>query len=280
MRVALVTDSTSDLTPEQQQVLGIRVVPLSVHFKGRVFKDWEEITPAMVFEGVRAGAELPSTSQPTPQAFSEVYQEALGTADHVLSIHLSSRLSGTFQSAEVAAKGFPGKVSTFDTQAISAGIGMMVSRAQELLSKGAELDEVLVELRRIRDDHLSRFTVTTLEFLKRGGRIGGAQAFLGSLLNIKPILAIQNGVVEVAGRARGEKKALAEMVGALKHWGQGRRQVRIFYLYCVDPVAIDPLHKAVLELGPPFEQGQIGELGGVMATHGGPGTYGIYAYSL
>lgn len=280
MSVALVTDSTSDIPPELRMRIGVRVVPLYVHFQGKTFKDWEEITPSDLFKGVAAGADLPSTSQPSPQDFEAAYAEALEYADRVLSIHISSKLSGTYQSASIAAEKFKGRVRVFDSLAASAGVGMMVLRAHELLQQGTRLEGVLQELERIRDDHTVRFVVATLDYLRKNGRIGGAQAFLGNLLNIKPILTVKNGVVDAAGRARGEKRALKEMVKTFQKWRQGRKRVRIFYLYTGAEEAVHELQHEIRALGDGVEEVYTSEVGAVIASHTGPGVYGYYAYSL
>lgn len=279
MRVALVTDSTADLQAKAPE-LGVEIVPLYVNFQGKITKDWLEITPQAIFDGVKAGAALPSSSQPSPADFKEVYQRALQKADHVLSIHISSKLSGTVQSATLAAQEFPGKITVFDSLAASQGIGMMVERAQEMLARGDELSQVMVELERIRADHIVRFTLPSLEYLKKNGRIGGAQALLGGLLGIKPILTLKQGRVEPAGRARGEKKALAEMVEAFKTWAAGRSKIRVYYLYNADPRAVDAFKAEIAASGLPVEERSTSEVGAVISTHTGPGVYGFYAYSL
>lgn len=280
MKVALVTDSTSDLPGPLRERLGIRVVPLYVNLGGRVYRDWQEITPEEIFQKVREGSAFPTTSQPSPEDFMRTYEEALKEADHVLSVHISAKLSGTVQSAELAAQSFPGRITVFDSQAASLGIGMMVLRAHELLGEGRSLEEVLRELKRIRQDHFVRFSVATLEFLKRGGRIGGAQALLGTLLGIKPILTLKEGRVEAAGRARGERKAREEILKDFKAWGQGRRSIRAFFLYSAEENAVRELKEMVLASGLPVEEALVSELGAVIASHTGPGTYGFYAYSL
>lgn len=279
MKVAIVTDSTSDLQTRAAK-MGVEVVPLYVNFKGKIHKDWVEITPNDIFEGVKAGAGMPSTSQPSPADFKTAYEHALQKADHVLSIHISSKLSGTVQSAQLASQDFPGKVTVFDSLAASMGIGMMVERAKELLDQGADLQQVLVELERIRADHMVRFTLATLDYLKKNGRIGGAQALLGSLLGIKPILTLKEGRVEAADRARGEKKALAEMVEALKNWAAGRQKIRIYYLYNAEESDLTAFKTAVQAAGLPLEERLTSSIGGVISTHTGPGVYGFYAYSL
>ena len=280
MKVALVTDSTADLPKPLREGLGVRVVPLYVNLGGRIYKDWEEISPAEIFQRVREGTGFPTTSQPSPEDFQRTYQEALMAADHVLSLHISAKLSGTVQSATLAAQDFPGRVTVFDSQAASLGIGMMVLRAHELLSQGHTLEEVLSELDRIRKDHFVRFSVATLEFLKRGGRIGGAQAFLGTLLGIKPILTLKEGRVEPAGRARGERKAREEILRDFQTWAQGRKRIRAFFLFSAEENAVKELKEMVLSAGLPVEEALVSELGAVIASHTGPGTYGFYAYSL
>lgn len=279
MKVALVTDSTADLPPGLRAELGIKAVPLYVELGGRTYRDWEEITPGAIFQKVRAGEGFPTTSQPSPQDFARVYEEALKGADRVLSVHLSSRLSGTVQSAQLAAQGFGDRVVVWDSLAASLGVGMQVLRAKELLERGESLEAVLKELERIRRDHFVRFSVASLEFLKRGGRIGGAQALLGTLLGIKPILTLKEGRVEAAGRARGEAKAREEILKAFQAWAQGRGRVRVFFVYGGEEAAVAELKKGVEALGLPVEVALTAELGAVIGSHTGPGTYGFYAYA-
>ncbi|WP_457638274.1 DegV family protein [Oceanithermus sp.] len=280
MQIALVSDSTSDIPPSIRKELGVRIVPLYVNFEGKVYKDWEEISPTDIFSRVKNGADLPATSQPSPQDFEAAFAEALDNgSDHVLSINISSKLSGTVQSARIAAENFPGKVTVFDSLAASAGIGMMVLRARELLDQGKGLEEVISELERIRDDHIIRFMVATLEYLRKNGRIGGAEAFLGNLLNIKPILTVKNGIVDGAGRARGEKRALKEMVKTFKEWSSGRERVRVFFLYTGAEAAVQNLKGEILALDG-TEEVYTSEIGAVIASHVGPGIFGYYAYSL
>jgi DegV family protein with EDD domain len=279
MKIAIVTDSTSDMQTVAPK-LGVEIVPLYVNFQGKVRKDWLEIKAADIFEGVKAGAGMPSSSQPSPADFKATYEKALQSADHILSIHISSKLSGTVQSATLAAQDFPGKVTVFDSLAASMGEGMMVERAHEMFSQGKPMPEVMTELERMRSDHIVRFTLAGLDYLKKNGRIGGAQALLGGLLGIKPILTVREGKVEAAGRARGDKKALAEIVESLRSWAQGRQRIRIYYLYNADINDVNAFKEAVKALGLPLEERATVPIGGVISTHTGPGLYGYYAYSL
>jgi len=279
MRLALVTDSTSDLSQAQAEALNIAIVPLYVHFRGTTYRDWIEITPHQIFEGMRMGAEPPTTSQPSPEDFAQVYRRLLAEHDHLLSIHLSSKLSGTVHSARLAAQEFPGRVTVIDSQAASAGVGLMVMRARELAEEGRDLGSILAEIERLKRDHLVRFTVGSLEFLQRTGRIGRAQALVGGLLGIKPILTLNQGEVDVAGRVRGEQRAEEELLEAFRKWAQGRHRIRLHLLYSADRHAPDRLEARLRQLGLPLEAIESSEIGAVIATHAGPGTYGYYAYS-
>lgn len=273
MNVAVLTDSTSDLTPSTAQELGVDVVPLYVNFRGQVLKDGLEIRTHQIFEGVSAGAGMPSTSQPTPADFEAAYARRLEAADHLLSIHISSRLSGTIQSATLAARSFPGRVSVVDSKSASAGLGMMVDRAVRLLRAGASPDGAVAELERVRDLQDIRFGVATLDFLRKNGRIGGAQALIGSLLNIKPILRVADGRVEPAGRARGTQRAMHEIAEAARSFAARHGSLRLAYMYSESPDEVAPLRELLSPLG--AAEFTTGPIGAVIASHTGPGTYGV-----
>jgi DegV family protein with EDD domain len=276
--LAIITDSTCDLPADELRDLNIRRVPLYVHFKGEVYKDWLEVSPKDIVAGVSAGATIPSTSQPSPQDFINAFEAAVTQgATEVLCITISSKLSGTYQSASVAAEEMSVPVHVFDSQAASLGIAMMVKRAAAMRDQNAETDAILGELGRIRAQAMLRFTVGTLDYLKKNGRIGGANALLGSLLNIKPILSVVAGRVEPVGRVRGSKKALQTMVSDLRELAKQGTPV-VHFLHIQDVPAAETLRNEVRNSGVNFEDGGIYEIGAVIATHVGPGTYGFYAY--
>lgn len=276
--LAIITDSTCDLPEDELRRLGVERVPLYVNFKGNVYKDWLEITPKDIVAGVQAGAAIPSTSQPSPQDFIDAYEAAKAQgADQILCITISSGLSGTYGSATVAAEQVDTDVRVFDSKAASLGIAMMVKRAVALRDDGAGVEKILGELGRIRDQAMLRFTVGTLDFLKKNGRIGGASALLGSLLNIKPILSVADGKVVPAGRARGSKKATKMMLSDLEQLSQQGTPV-VHFLHIQDPEAARALKQELQASGLAFQDGGTYEIGAVIATHVGPGTYGFYAY--
>ena len=276
--LAIITDSTCDLPADELRDLSIRRVPLYVHFKGEVYKDWLEINPKDIVAGVSAGATIPTTSQPSPQDFINAFEAAVTQgATEILCITISSKLSGTYQSASVAAEEMSVPVHVFDSQAASLGIAMMVKRAAAMRYQNAETDAILGELGRIRAQAMLRFTVGSLDYLKKNGRIGGANALLGSLLNIKPILSVVAGRVEPVGRVRGSKKALQTMVGDLRELAKQGTPV-VHFLHIQDVPAAETLRQEVRNSGVSFQDGGLYEIGAVIATHVGPGTYGFYAY--
>ncbi len=281
MNLAIITDSTCDLPESELQHLGVERVPLYVNFKGEVYKDWLEIGPKEIAEGVKGGADMPTTSQPSPQDFTDVYKKAVeGGADEILCITISSELSGTYQSANVAKESVNVSVHVFDSQAASVGIAMLLQRAVKMRDEGQAIDAIMSEMERIRDQSLLRFTVGSLDFLQKNGRIGGAQALLGGLLKIKPILGLVKGRVEPVGRVRGEKKARAEIVSQVQERArqEGGTPV-IYFLHIQNPDAARELKEQLEGTGLQFRDAGTYEIGAVIASHVGPGTYGVYLYT-
>ena len=281
MNLAIITDSTCDLSAEELQALGVARVPLYVNFKGEVYKDWLEIGPKEIAQGVEAGANIPTTSQPSPQDFTDAYQKAVDNgADTILCITISSELSGTYQSATVAKESVSANVHVFDSLAASVGIAMMLERAVKMRDAGESIEAIMDELKRIRDHNLLRFTVGSLDFLQKNGRIGGAQALLGGLLKIKPILGLVEGRVEAVGRVRGEKKARGEIVSQAKEFVQkeGGSAV-VYFLHIQNPEAAEVMREQLEESGLTFRNAGTYEIGAVIASHVGPGTYGVYLYT-
>jgi DegV family protein with EDD domain len=275
MKVAVLTDSTSDIHGEMETRLGVTVVPLYVNFQNQVRKDYLEIKTGDIFNGVKSGAAMPSTSQPTPADFQREYERLLQTHDHVLSVHLSSKLSGTYASAELASREFPGKVTVFDSEVASGSLAMMVERATRLLQSGSSLPDVVSTLERVRKLTDLRFSVASLDFLKKNGRIGGAQALIGGLLGIKPILHLREGRVEAAGRERGPRAALENCIKNLREYKAKHGDVRATYIYTDKLEDADALRQAGKDLG--VHEFAVLQAGAVIASHVGPGTYGVLA---
>ena len=281
MNLAIITDSTCDLKEAELAALNVQRVPLYVNFKGEVFKDWVEISPAAIVKGVSEGAALPSTSQPSPQDFENAFQAAAARgAEQVLCLTISGELSGTVQSANLAKAEVDVPVTVFDSRAASIGLGDMVKAAARLRDEGASMDKIMQALEHIRDTNFILFTVATLDFLQKNGRIGGAQALLGSLLNIKPLLTVKDGKVEPAGRVRGTKRAIKELVDQTARYAEEHSgPLKISFLHIQDVEAAKTLQRAVQDAGVVFEDGGVYEIGAVIATHVGPGTFGMYMHT-
>lgn len=280
MKLAIVTDSTCDLSKEQLEHMDVRAVPLYVSFQGKTVRDWLEIVPADIVAGVAAGAELPSTSQPSPEDFATVYRELIAEGyDAILVLTLSAELSGTFQSATLAAPDVQAKVHVFDTRSASMGLGAMVRRASAMRAEGATVDAILAEMAGMRDSTFVLFTVASLEYLQKGGRIGRASAMLGSLLNLKPLLTLTDGKIEPVARARGTRKAIQEMVTRFKAFASEHAgdSITVDYIHVLDTDSADAVRHAVEAAGiGAHDQGNY-EIGAVLATHTGPGAFGLIA---
>ncbi|MBI5232688.1 MAG: DegV family protein [Coriobacteriales bacterium] len=220
-RFAVVTDSTADLAPEIAERHGVRVVPLNVSFGGESLNDGD-LTQAEFFARMKAAPALPTTSQPPTGAFVDAFTEALAVADSVISVHISSKLSGTLSSARLAAERFGDKVHVFDSRNLSWALAFQVLDAARSAAEGLSAEKAIERLERVRDDVRLIVGLDNLENLARGGRIGNVSAFLGSLLNLKVTFTVDaEGTFQPLARTRGEKAALrqtldwvAEQMGA------------------------------------------------------------------
>lgn len=210
MAVRIVTDSTCDLPRDLVQAYGITVVPLTVSFGDEALLDGVDITAGEFYERLGRSAVLPKTSQPSVERFAQTYRKVAEETDEILSIHISSRLSGTLNSASVAREQVAGgvRIDLLDSYNVSVGLGLVVLEAAAAAMKGLSLDEAAAVARRAMDRVSVIVVVDTLEYLQRGGRIGRARSFLGSVLSIKPILQVQDGEVAPFERVRTRAKAV------------------------------------------------------------------------
>jgi DegV family protein with EDD domain len=268
-----VLDSTADFPDAQIRFPNMRVVPLYVRFGDESFRDYIELAPRDFYRRLRDAPELPTTSQPTPQDFVSTYH-ALAGYERVYSLHISSKLSGTFQSATIAAADDAERIRLVDTESASVGIGMLALAIQELLARGTTDEEVEALIAQHRERAGILFTVDTLEFLAKGGRIGRAKALMGSMLNVKPILGIEDGEVVPLTRARGRAKALDEFRKRFESTTtDGPVDVGIVHAEAED--AAEQVRQLVLAARPQAEVKLVTSLGAVVGTHGGPGTVGL-----
>ena len=204
MSLKIVLDSTSDLVPE---LLGkFEIVPLTVNFGEEEFIDGVTITREEFYAKLIESDVIPTTSQASPEAFERVFKKLVENGDEVLCITVASKLSGTYQSACIAAEEFPGKVRVIDSKSVAIGSAILAEFALSLLEKGLSAEEIEKELIKKREDIIIVALIDTLEYLKKGGRLSKTAAFAGSLLNIKPVVSVEDGEINVLGKARGSKQ--------------------------------------------------------------------------
>jgi EDD domain protein, DegV family len=276
---AIVLDSTADFPDAAEHFPNWRVVPLYVNFGTDSFRDGVELTSEQFYERLRTSTQTPTTSQPTPADFLACYTELAGY-ERILSLHLAANLSGTFQSAGIAAAELgDGRVRTIDTETASAGITLLALAIQRRLERGTTDEEVDELVARYTKEHGMLFTVDTLEFLARGGRIGRAKAFAGELLHVKPILAIRHGEVIPVKRVRGARKAFQEFVDALKSETKDEPGLRVGIAHATAPERAVELTKMVRDLRPQATIDIETSLGAVLGTHAGPGTVGFFWFT-
>ena len=270
--VRIVTDSTADLTPEQQRAATITVVPLNVHFGDQVFRDHVDLTTDEFFRRLKASSQLPRTSQPSVGAFEEAYRKLLEGGDEIVSVHLSSKVSGTFNSALMAAQSVgDGKIDVVDSLSTSMALGFMALEAANLARAGRDRQTVAECLRGLVAKARVICVVDTLTYLERGGRIGKARALLGSLLNVKPILQLKDGEVVPLGRARGRPQALNRLVELLERDG---KVSRLAIMHGAARADAEQLRERVASTYPGVDI-QLTEIGAVLGTHTGPGVIGF-----
>ena len=272
---AIVLDSTADFPDASARFPNWRVVPLYVRFGAESYRDYVDIGPAEFYERLRTSDELPTTSQPTPQDFLAAYEE-LGAYERVFSFHVSAKLSGTFASAESAAGESEGRVRVIDTATASAAIAMLGLAVQRRLERGTTDEEVDALVERFKRESGLVFTLDTLEFLARGGRIGRASSWAGQLLHIKPILTLADGEVLPIKRVRGNRKAIKEFANAFRESTSDGPGLRVGIAHAEAPERMAALDQLVRDLRPEAEIEVATTLGPVVGTHAGPGTVGLF----
>jgi len=271
---AIVVDSTADFPEAPERFPNWRVVPLYVLFGDQSYRDYVELSPEEFYARLRTAEQLPTTSQPTPGDFLAAY-ETLSEYERVYSLHISAALSGTYQSARTAAAELGDKVRVVDSESASAAIAMLGLAVQRLLDQGTTDEEIDALIARYEERAGLIFTVDTLEFLRRGGRIGRASAWAGELLHVKPILTLKREVVPVK-RVRGNRKAMQEFVSAFTSSSSDVPTLRVGIAHADAPERAEQLRKMVRAERPQAEIEIVTTLGAVLGTHAGPGTVGFF----
>lgn len=270
---AIVYDSTADLPVAEHP--DWTMVPLTVHFGETEFRDYVDLSAAEFYERLASSATHPTTSQPAPGAFIATYRDLLERYEHVVSVHISAGLSGTYGSACTAAQEFPGRVTVIDSRLVSMPLALGLVRAQAALDAGASPAELPLLFERLRERSDCLFSVATLEFLQRGGRIGRAQALVGSLLGVHPLLAIEQGEVVPIGRVRGEARVLPELVAEFVRRASPYPTLDVAIAHADDLERAVELEALVRAARTGIRSVRILTLGAVVGTHAGPGALGL-----
>ncbi|HYM65841.1 MAG TPA: DegV family protein [Patescibacteria group bacterium] len=274
-KVAIVTDSTADLPRELVASRGITIVPLTLHLDGQSLLDGVDITPAEFYRRLPVASTHPTTSQPSPGRFANVYSELLTSHESVVSIHISETLSGTYASAvQGAAMTDSNRVQVIDSHVVSMSLGLVTLAASAMAARGDDGASIVASIRAMTPHVETYFSVATLEFLRRGGRIGRASALLGSVLQVKPVLCIRDGQVTPLERVRTFERALnriVELTGAVDR-GKGVCVIVGHADAAADAEAV------ARKLEPIAETLLIQPLGPVVGAHAGPGVVGVGCY--
>ena len=273
MAIKIVIDSTADMPSALVQEYGITVVPLNVHFGTEVFRDSIEISPDEFYKRLASSPKLPTTSQPTVGDFLEVYQELSNTTDEIVTIHVSDKLSGTLNSANQAKGQYTGKarIEIVDSEHVSMGLGMVAIAASKAAQGGASIEDVVKEAKQTISKVQFVGLVDTLEYLEKGGRIGKAQALVGSILRLKPLLTVKNGEVHPLEKIRTRSKGIDRLCDIVKEHAP-LESLAVVYTTTPDDAAqlADRLRPLV-----PSGDIPISQVGPVVGTHAGPGVLGI-----
>ena len=270
---AVVTDSTADLTAELQQANGITVVPLNVHFDQETYRDRVDISPDEFMAKMSTADRLPTTSQPSVGAFEEAFRSCIGHSAEILCPVISSRLSGTYQSATLAAAAVAAEipVTVVDSFSVSAGLGLQVLHAARLADEGQTAADIATILRAETYRHHIVFFVETLEHIRRGGRIGKAAQYLGSMLQLKPLLRVEEGQIVPFERTRTRSKAIAALVDFAREF-DGIEAAAV--LYNTTPEEAEALAAQIASVMN-VESIPTVQAGPVVSAHVGPGILGV-----
>ena len=270
-KVGILVDSTSDMSPSELEAIGVRHIPLIVRIDGVEYRDGVEITPVEFYPKLMVAKDLPQTSQPTPADFLAIYREmAEAGFDEVVVITLSEALSGTHQSADIASKESPIPVHLVNSVSVSPGLALMVMYAAELRDSGLSAEAIADEIRACTHRTGLYVVIGTMEYLVKGGRAGKTAGLAASLLNIKPILRVnEEGVLEPVAKIKGTAKAIEHLAGVVAEATAGHSDVRYMIAATSDTTLSDQLRAAMLAAGVTGVEARPGRVGPVVGTHAG-----------
>ena len=277
--IKIVTDSGSGITPDVAQQYDISVVPLYVHFGNDTFRDGVDIQLPEFLSRLKSAPQLPTTSQPSAGDFLELYKALAADGSEIISIHLSAKLSGTVASAQAAREMLPeARIHVVDTRSISAAQFVMAVEAARMAAAGRDAQAILARLDQLIAGFRIYFVVDTLEYLEKGGRIGKASALLGTALQMKPLLTLEDGIVEAKERIRSKSKAVVRMQELAVQETAGRKCRYLGILHAAAPQEAEQLKTDLVSALAPGET-IMAEVSPIIATHAGPGVVGAVFYA-
>lgn len=277
-KVAIIVDSTAYLPLELVNQYNLHIIPLLVNWEGESLKDNVDISPSAFYQRLQTTKEMPTTSQPSAGEFFELFQKVAETADSILCLTISQALSGTYASAIAARNMMQGlPIEIIDSKSTVMGLGFMALAAARVVENGGDYKAAAAAARAIIDGMRVVFVVDTLEFLHRGGRIGGASRYIGSMLSIKPILHLENGKIEPLSKVRTKKKAVAHMLQIASEETAGKK-TKMAVLHAAAPEEAEQIFARVQGQIAPDEL-YLSEISPVIGAHTGPGAVAIVYYS-
>ena len=277
-RIAVVTDSTVDLAPEELSALDVVMVPLKVHFGEDTYRDWLDLSVEEFYAKLTAADpdDLPKTSQPTPGEFSAAFQAlADDGAEGIVSLHISSKLSGTYESAVLAAKDAPVPVRVVDTLMVAGAMQLSLRAACAARDAGAGLDDVEKAARETAAATELFFLLDTIDFLVKGGRAGRSAGLAAAMLNIKPVLQVRDGLIEPFKKVKGTRRAIVETAETVAERTKTLGPVDVVIINALAPDLAKDLEAALVAAGADMASVSHSDIGAVIGTHVGPGALGV-----
>lgn len=274
MKVRIIVDSAADIRPAIKS--RFTVVPLTVRFGEKEYLDGVSISHKEFYERLIESDELPTTSQISPQDFSDVFENATSAGEKAIVITVSSKLSGTYQSACIAASDFDGKVYVLDSLSVAIGQGILAEYALELAESGMDAEGIVTELTSARGDICLVAMLDTLEYLKRGGRISKTAAFAGGLLSIKPVIGLADGEIKILGKARGSRQANNLLISEIENGGiDFSKPVLLGYTGISDTLLLKYIEDSVPVWQGKLDTPEYTTIGSAIGTHAGPGAIAV-----
>ncbi len=275
MKIRIITDSASDMDASARE--GMSILPMAITFGEEEFQDGVNLSHREFYERLVESDELPRTSQVTPYAFEEAFRQAAEAGEQVVAVTMSSKLSGTLESAVTAARGFEGSVYVVDSENVTVGERALVEYALRLRESGMEAREIAEELERSKKRIRLVALLDTLEYLKKGGRVSRLTAFAGGLLSIKPVVAVQDGEVVILGKARGSRQGNNLLVEQIRQAGGVDFSMPYFlgYTGLSDELLRKYIRDSEMIWKENTEQLDISTVGGTIGTHAGPGAIAV-----